>query len=48
MMFRNKIDKIMDVYVNDMPDKSKSTDDHVKHLGEMFTVLRNYQMKLNP
>ena len=47
MMFRDQIDKTMEVYVDDMLVKLKNTDDHVKHLGEMFTILRNYQMKLN-
>ena len=28
--------------------KSKNAGDHVEHLGGMFTVLRKYQMKLNP
>ena len=48
MMFRDQIDKTMEVYVDDMLIKSKNVDDHVKHLGEMFAVLRNYYMKFNP
>ena len=28
--------------------KSKVAGDHVKHLGQMFDILRKYQMKLNP
>ena len=48
MKFRGQISKTMEVYVDDMLVKSKSTNDHVKYLGEMFAILRNYQMKLNP
>ena len=42
MMFRDQIGKIIEVYVDDMLVKSKNDDDHVKHLGEMFAVLKNY------
>ena len=38
----------MEVYVDDMLVKSKKAEDHIKHLGEMFEILRKYQMKLNP
>ena len=47
-MFRDQISKIMEVYINDMLVKSKGIDDHIKHLMQMFALLRNYQMKLNP
>ena len=48
MMFKDQISKIMEVYADDMLVKSKSVDEHVKHLGEMYATLRNYQLKLNP
>ena len=34
--------------MDDMLVKSKVAGDHVKHLGQMFDILRKYQMKLNP
>lgn len=37
----------MKVYVDDMITNSKIVDEHVKHLEEIFTLLRKYQMKLN-
>ena len=47
-MFEALIDKTMEVYVDDMLVKSEQIADHVFDLGEMFGVLKNYQMKLNP
>ena len=38
----------MEVYVDDMLVKSRKASDHVSHLGEMFQVLGQYGMKLNP
>ena len=38
----------MEVYIDDMLVKSKKAEDHIKHLDEMFKILRKYQMKLNP
>ena len=48
MMFEALINKTMEVYVDNMLVKSESVADHVSNLGEMFGVLSNYQMKLNP
>ena len=48
MMFKDQICKTIEVYVDDMLVKSNRTDEHMKYLGEMYAVLRNYQMKLNP
>ena len=36
------------VYVDDMLVKSKEACDHIKHLSDMFEILRKYRMKLNP
>ena len=47
-MFKDLIGKIMKVYVDDILVKSKVAKDHMIHLGEMFSMLRRYQMKLNP
>lgn len=38
----------MEVYINYMLVKSKEATDHVKHLGEMFNILKMYRMKHNP
>ena len=48
MMFKDLIGKMMEVYVDDMLVKSKVAEDHIKHLRQMFDILRKYQMKLNP
>ncbi|XP_074345424.1 uncharacterized protein LOC141684389 [Apium graveolens] len=48
MMFKNQIGRTMEVYVNDMLVKSKVANDHIKHLMEMFNILRRFRMKLNP
>ena len=48
MMFKDLICEMMEVYVDDMLFKSKVAEDHIKHLGQMFGILRKYQMKLNP
>ena len=40
MMFKNLIGKTMEMYVDDMLMKSKVTEDHVKHLKQMFDILR--------
>ena len=42
MMFKEHIGKTMEVYVDDMLVKSKEAQDHVKHLAEMFDILRKY------
>ena len=47
-MFKDQIGKTMEVYVDDMLVKSKEAYDHVTHLSEMFDILRDYRMKLNP
>ena len=48
MMFKNLIGKTMEVCVDNMLAKFKVAGDHVKHLRQMFNILRKYQMKLNP
>ena len=34
--------------MDDMLVKSRATEDHMDHLGQIFTIMRKYQMKLNP
>ena len=48
MIFKEQIAKTMEVYVDDILVKSKTTANHVAHLFETFVVLRKYRMKLNP
>ena len=48
MIFKEQIDKTMEVYVDDILVKSKITAGHVVHLSDTFAILRKYQMKLNP
>ena len=47
-MFRPLLGKTMEVYIDDMLEKSKQRPDHVTDLQESFELLRAYDMKLNP
>ncbi|XP_074359604.1 uncharacterized protein LOC141699604 [Apium graveolens] len=47
-MFKRKIRKTIEVYVDDMLVKSKRAEDHIADLVEMFHILRKYRMKLDP
>lgn len=47
-VFKDQIDRNVEVYINDMIIKSKSFEEHVKYLEEIFVGLDQYQMKLNP
>ncbi|KAM2904671.1 hypothetical protein COP2_004360 [Malus domestica] len=47
-MFAEQIGKSMEVYVDDMLVKSKHADQHITNLSETFTILKRYQMRLNP
>ncbi|KAL0375544.1 UNVERIFIED_CONTAM: Transposon Tf2-11 polyprotein [Sesamum calycinum] len=47
-MFKELIEKIMEVYVDDMLVKSKEEEEHLNHLQVAFEVMRKYGMKLNP
>ena len=46
-MFKDLSDKTVEVYVSDMLVKLNVVGDHMTHLGEMFSMLRRYRMKLN-
>ncbi|KAL0462457.1 UNVERIFIED_CONTAM: Polyprotein P3 [Sesamum latifolium] len=46
-IFRPKIGRNIEVYVDDMLVKSKKAEEHVKDLEETFSVLRKYKLKLN-
>ena len=47
-VFKGLIGKSMEVYVDDMLVKPKTTRDRIEHLNQMFNILRKYQMNLNP
>ena len=47
-MFAEKIEVNMEVYIDYMLAKTKYQKDHVDDLAECFTILRNYNMRLNP
>ncbi|KAM1691738.1 hypothetical protein ACFXTN_030486 [Malus domestica] len=47
-MFTEQIGKSMEVYVDDMLVKSKHADQHITNLSENFTILKKYQIRLNP
>ena len=47
-MFSEQIGRNMEVYVDDMLDKSREELTHLDDLRETFATLRQYQMKLNP
>ncbi|KAM2591232.1 hypothetical protein TB2_043654 [Malus domestica] len=47
-MFAEQIGKSMEVYVDDMLVKSKHADQHITNLYETFTILKMYQIRLNP
>ena len=47
-MFASQIGVNMEVYVEDMLMKSKGQKNHIQDLTECFSILRKYNMKLNP
>ena len=47
-VFAKLISKTMEVYIDDMLVKSLCKEDHASDLREMFSLLRRYNMKLNP
>ena len=47
-MFSKQIGRNMEVYVDDMLVKSKEELAHLDDLIEIFAMLKQYQMKLNP
>ncbi|CAL8991177.1 unnamed protein product, partial [Prunus brigantina] len=47
-IFAPLIGNTMEVYVDDMLVKSRTTDQHIPNLSAMFTILKRYKMRLNP
>ena len=46
-MFQKQIGTFMEVYIDDMLEKSLKAELHITHLVEAFQVLKSYNMKLN-
>lgn len=47
-LFHDMIHKVIEVYVDDMISKSKTEDDHLDHLRNLFSKLRKFKLRLNP
>ena len=47
-IFRPLVGRTVEVYIDDIMIKSKTREDHMHHLQEVFHLLRRYDMKLNP
>ncbi|KAL6314242.1 hypothetical protein AAG906_012607 [Vitis piasezkii] len=47
-IFKPLIGHTVEVYIDDIVVKSKTREEHVLHLQEVFHLLRKYGMKLNP
>ena len=47
-MFKDFIGTTMEVYVDEMLVKSRAAVAHMDHLGQIFSIIRKYQIKLNP
>ncbi|RVW70979.1 Transposon Tf2-2 polyprotein [Vitis vinifera] len=47
-IFKPLVGRIVEVYIDDIVVKSKTREEHVLHLQEVFQLLRKYDMKLNP
>ncbi|KAI5334812.1 hypothetical protein L3X38_024945 [Prunus dulcis] len=47
-LFAPLIGNTMEVYVDDMLVKSRTADQHIPNLSAMFTIIKQYKMRLNP
>ena len=47
-LFHDMMHKEIEVYVYDMIAKSRTEEEHVKHLLKLFERLRKYKLHLNP
>ena len=47
-IFRPLFGHTVEVYIDDIVFKSKTRENHTHHLQEVFHLLREYDMKLNP
>ncbi|PNX97955.1 maturase K [Trifolium pratense] len=47
-VFRGQIGDMLEVYMDDMIDKSPEENDHFEHLRKVFEQARKYNMRFNP
>lgn len=47
-ILKEQIGRSLEVYIDDMIVKSRTFEQHLIDLKEVFVVLQQYQMKLNP
>ena len=47
-IFKPLVGRTVEVYIDDIVVKSKTREEHVLHLQEVFHLLRKYDIKLNP
>ncbi|KAL0419072.1 UNVERIFIED_CONTAM: Transposon Tf2-12 polyprotein [Sesamum radiatum] len=47
-MFKDLIESMMEMCVDDMLVKSRREEEHLKHLENAFAIMRTYGMKLSP
>ena len=46
-IFEPQLGKNIEIYIDDMVVKSKVESDHVNDLGNIFDILRRYELRLN-
>ena len=46
-MFKPRLGKNIEIYVNDMVVKSKVVTEHLEDFGDIFDVLRRHKLRLN-
>ena len=46
-MFKSRLSKNIEVYINDMVVKSKAVSEHVGDLEDMFEILGKHELRLN-
>ena len=47
-IFKLLIDRIVEVYINDIVVKSETRTEHVQYLEKAFRLIQAFNMKLNP
>jgi hypothetical protein len=47
LLFKGLLGRVMEAYIDDMVAKSKDAADHIRHLSEIFSVLKKFGLKLN-
>ena len=47
-IFKPLIDQTMELYIDDIVEKSETRAEHVQHLEKTFRLMWAYNMKLNP